>query len=190
MKENLIETLKNMRMAEPHHLEELIHAFIPKSFEKGLLLSTPEYSFPVLYYIEKGLARGYFDSGDNQHTAWILEEGFILPSAGYFHDADSIEYISFLEHSTGYALNLNKADELGRENPVVYRILLEIYEQGLHQSKERELMLRITHAADRYLYFMQSHPKLVHLPIHNILASLLNIQAKYLYKIKQYYRRK
>lgn len=179
-----------MRTAEPQQMEQLINAFIPKSFEKGLLLSTPEYSFPVLYYIERGLARGYFDSGDEQHTAWILEEGFILPSAGYFNDADSIEYISFLDHSTGYALNLNKADELARANPVIYRLLLEIYEQSLHQAKERELMLRITHAADRYLYFKKSHPKLVHLPIHNILASLLNIQAKYLYKIKQYYRGK
>ncbi|KQM65203.1 hypothetical protein ASE74_10045 [Pedobacter sp. Leaf216] len=186
--ERLIDKLLNLRTAEKHLVDCLLDIFVPKVFEKGLLVSTPEYSFPVIYFIEHGLVRGYFVSGQEQHTAWIMESGFFLPSAGFFTGDLSIEYIGFLKESRGFALNLAKADELARKEPRLYRMLLEIYEESLHAGKERELMLRISNAADRYLYFKRHHPKLIYLPIHDILASILNIESKYLYRIKRLYR--
>nr|WP_315419979.1 hypothetical protein [uncultured Pedobacter sp.] len=186
--ERLIDKLMNLRTAEKHLVDRLQEIFVPKIFNKGLLLSMPEYSHPVIYFIEYGLVRGYFVSHEEEHTAWIMENGFLLPSAGFFTATPSVEYVSFLKKSSGFALNLTKAEELARNEPGLYRMLLEIYEESLHAGKERELMLRIRHAEDRYLYFRECHPKLIHLPIHDILASILNIEPKYLYRIKCRYR--
>jgi len=186
--ERLIDKLLNLRTADKHLVDCLLEIFVPKVFKKGLLLSMPEYSYPVIYFIEYGLVRGYFVSHEEEHSAWIIESGFMLPSAGFFTATPSIEYVSFLKESRGFTLNLAKADELARNEPRLYRMLLEIYEESLHAGKEREMMLRIRHAGDRYLYFRECHPKLIHLPIHDILASILNIEPKYLYRIKRRYR--
>lgn len=186
--ERLIDKLLNLRTAEKHLVDRLQEIFVPKIFNKGLLLSMPDYSYPLIYFIEHGLVRGYFVSDEEEHTAWIMESGFLLPSAGFFSADPSIEYVGFLKESRGFALNLAKAEELARNEPRLYRMLLEIYEESLHAAKERELMLRIRYAEDRYLYFKEYHPRLIHLPIHDILASLLNIEPKYLFRIKRRYR--
>lgn len=180
--------LQNFRTAEKRLVDLLLDMFVPVVFHKGAILVTPIYSTPVLYFIEEGLVRGYFDSDGEQQTSWIMESGFLLPTKGIFSSNPGIEYISFLKDSRCYALNLFSVEELAVKEPRIYRMLLEIYEEGLREGKQRELLLRIKNAGERFLYFKSQHPRLIYLPIHDILASVLNIESKYLYRIKKIYR--
>lgn len=185
----LIEKLQSLQHATGHLVREIAEISVPKIFSKGLLLSTPEHSYPELYFIDNGLARGYFTHQGQEQTSWILAQGFILPTASFFSFSRSIEYINFLKDSSGYAISLSQWSELGKINPVFLLMLLEIYEENLQQIKQREQMLRIRHAETRFLYFQQQYPELVNLPTHEILASLLAIESKYLFKIKRKYRK-
>lgn len=186
--ESLFNKLQNLRTAERRLLELLRDSFVPVFFYKGSILVSQIYAPPVLYFIEDGLVRGYFISDGEQQTSWIMENGFLLPPSGIFSSHSPLEYISFLKESHCYALNLARAEKLGLKEPTFYRMLLEIYEESLLDAKERELMLRIKDAGERFLYFKRQHPKLIYLPIHDILASILNIESKYLYRIKKIYR--
>lgn len=180
--------LQNFRTAEKRLVDLLLDMFVPVMFHKGALLVTPIYSTPVLYFIEDGLVRGYFDSNGAQQTSWIKDNGFLLPTAEIFSSNTCVEYISFLKDSHCYVLNLASVEVLAIKEPRLYRMLLEIYEEGLREGKERELLLRIKNAGERFLYFKSQHPRVIYLPIHDMLASLLNIESKYLYRIKKIYR--
>ncbi|MCX2575718.1 MULTISPECIES: Crp/Fnr family transcriptional regulator [Pedobacter] len=185
----LIEKLQSLQNANVNLAMQIAEMFVPKFFNKGLLLSTPDHSYPELYFIEDGLARGYFIHEGQEHTSWILEHGFILPTTSFFSFSQSIEYINFLKDSSGYALNLIQWNEHAKVNPKFSLILLEIYEENIQNVKQREQMLRIRHAETRFLHFRNLHPELINLPIHKILASLLAIESKYLFKIKRKYRK-
>ncbi|MFC3560192.1 Crp/Fnr family transcriptional regulator [Pedobacter jamesrossensis] len=184
----LIEKLRSLQNANAEIIDQIAESFIPKTFNKGLLLSTPEYSHPVLYYVENGLARGYFLHEGKENTSWIIESGFILPSTSFFAKTSSAEHISFISDSIGYSMNLSLIDDFAKVDPTFYRILLEIYEEDIHLRIQRERMLRIRHAETRFLHSQKEYPELIYLPIHNIIASFLNIESKYFFKIKRKYR--
>lgn len=69
-------------------------------------------------------------------------------------------------------------------------MLIEIYEGQLNTVKNREQLLKIGHAEKRYLLFREEHPRLMEKLIHDVLASILSIETKYLYKIKKKFFRK
>lgn len=185
----LIEKIQSLKNVKGHIAVQIADMFVPKTFNKGLLLSTPDHSYPELYFIEYGLARGYYVHQGQEYTSWILENGFILPATSFFSSSRSIEYINFLKDSSGYALNLNQWNEFAKVDTAFSLILLEIYEENIQNARQREQMLRIRHAETRFLHFQNLYPELINLPIHKILASLLGIESKYLFKIKRKYRR-
>jgi len=185
--QRIIEKLQTLKSADPRLADLMASFFVPKSFKKGVLLSMPDYSYPILYFIEEGLVRGYFVNGEEERTAWVIESGFFLPSTGFFSNGASIEYVSFLKDSQTYALNLIQFDEQAAKSPGLYRMLLEIYEEHILEGKVRENMLRIHLAEQRYLYFKDRHPRLTELLSHDVLASYLSIDSKYLFFIKKKY---
>jgi len=69
-------------------------------------------------------------------------------------------------------------------------MLIEIYEGQLNTVKNREQLLKVGHAEKRYLLFREEHPRLMGKLIHDVLASILSIEPKYLYKIKKKFFRK
>jgi len=182
----LIEKLQGLNNTKSDLIGKILESFIPKTFHKGLLLNTPEHSYPVLYYIESGLARGYFFHHGQENTSWIIKSGFILPS--FFSKTNSEEYINFISDTTGYSLNLSLLDGFAKMNSAFYRLMLEIYEEDMHLRMQREKMLRIKNAETRFLHFQKVYPELMYLPIHNIIASFINIESKYFFKIKAKYR--
>lgn len=185
----LIEKLENLKNGNENLAKKIAEISVPKIFKKGLLLSTPDHSYPELYFIESGLARGYFSHEEQENTSWILDQGFILPTVSFFSSAVSNDYINFLKDSSGYSLSISQWIGLGESDPSIFLLLLEIYEENLQKAKQREQMLRIRHAETRYLNFKIVHPELIDLPIHNTLASLMAIESKYLFKIKRKYRK-
>jgi len=184
----LIEKLQSLRNANSKLVEQISDMFVHKVFKKGLLISTPDHSYPEIYFIEEGLARGYFIHDEVEYTSWILQSGFVLPTTSFFSKSRSIEYIDFLKDSSGYAINLQYWKDQGKLNPTLLILLLELYEENIQGIKLREQMLRIRHAETRFLFFKALFPELINLPIHKILASLLAIEAKYLFTIKRKYR--
>lgn len=185
----LIEKLQSLQNASESLVSQLVEIAVSKTFNKGLLLSTPDHSYPELYFIEEGLARGYFIFDGQENTSWILQSGFIFPTTSFFSFSHTNEFVNFLKNSSGYSISLSRWSELAKANPRFLMILLEIYEEHYQEITQREQMLRIRHAETRFLYFQDRHPELINLPIHKILASLLAIESKYLFKIKRKYRR-
>lgn len=182
---DLTQILSRLDTATPDALELLTSLFVAVTFKKGMILASNDQPCFKLYYIASGLVRGYFFYNNEEHTCWILEQGFLAPIAHPEGSGQAIEYIDFLAETQGWSLNLHKAEVLAQKDPSMYRMLLEIYQGIILEGKARELMLRIQTADEKYQYMKQKNEPLLFKLNNQILASLLNIKLKYLYKVKK-----
>jgi hypothetical protein len=171
--------LKNSNPISVRLFEKLCH---PVSFKKGERLSTSSYPVGKIYYIETGLVQGIFIDRLDEITACLVTEGFIIPYLLFTRQVSSIEYIQFLEGTKGWSVNLAQHVDLSNQ---LLLMLLEIYEESMNAGYEREKIIRIKHAADRYIYFMKSHQDLKNKISTKVMASYLNIHPKHLSVIRK-----
>ncbi|MBB5436944.1 CRP-like cAMP-binding protein [Pedobacter sp. AK017] len=189
IKQTLMETLTMLATSTPETALLLKKLFVPVFFRKGTLFHIHERASPMLYFIETGLVRGYFYYKQEEYTAWLMESGFLLPAAGFFTKVPAIEYVHFLTDTNGSSLNLEIAVALAQEHPLLYRMLLEIYERDLQAGKHRELMLRLKLAENRFLYAREICGKLFFKVVNPVMASFMNIEKKYIFKFKKIHRK-
>jgi signal-transduction protein with cAMP-binding, CBS, and nucleotidyltransferase domain len=187
--ESLINKLKAMGNADQGLITLLSGLFVSRFFRKGAILCMPGQVLHALHFVDHGLVRGYFSRGREEHTSWILENGFINLSSGIFSRSVSTEYVAFLKDTLVYSLDLALVKTLAEKETRLIHLIMEICEEKAQERIQTEELLRIGHAEDRYLAFREFYERLLDLPIHDITASLMNIEPKYLYKIKKKYLR-
>ncbi|TCD03493.1 DUF1963 domain-containing protein [Pedobacter psychroterrae] len=142
---SLYEQLSRLRTATPELVRKLTGLFVPVTFRRGTLLSVPDHTLPVLYFIEKGVVRGYYFYHQEEYPCWIRRGGFLLPGIGYFllGQPDVIQNEMELEcelvtnglycgDPSGY--NDPRAEKL-RPNAKDWRLLLQI-----DSNEETEMM--------------------------------------------------
>lgn len=184
--EELYLKLRSLKTANEAVIDLLENLFIPITFKKNWVLSNlTGISSANLYYISNGLIRGMVMGGKEDHCLWVKENGFIVPTNGFLTGVESVEYIEALADTTGYSLNLLRADTLARNNINMYRMLLEIYEEALLEGRQREVMLRLKKAIDRYNFFGKNFPYLKKRMTDEQQAEYLHIERKYFYSIKK-----
>lgn len=185
--DSLNQRLMELKHADQQLVKLLEPLFMRQSYRKGMFLNTPYDSSPFICFIESGMVCGYSLEDKREHISWVTESGFILSSSNFFSYVPSSEYIYFLKDSKVYLLNLLRAKQLAEQNPALLFMLIEIYEEHFNLTKNREQLLKIGKAEKRYLLFREQYPTLMKKLIHSVLASILNIETKYLYKIKKKY---
>lgn len=185
----LEEKLRKMSTSSSAAIKTLLDFFVYSDYAKGAIIGMPEHSFPMIYFLEKGLVRTFINEHGEDHTFWIMENGFILPPKGFFSISPNKKFIQVLEDSKIWSLNLTKAELAAREEPTLYRMLLEIYEEKLNSIHEQLTILNISDALKRFSAFMDKYRNIPSRVDNTQLASLLRINPKHLYRIKnQYYR--
>jgi CRP-like cAMP-binding protein len=181
----LKQILSNLHTATPSSVELLASLFVPVSFKKGMILHTPDHSFPILYLIGHGLLRGYFEHEAEEHTSWIMEEGFLLPLGGFFINQPGTEQVEFLADTKGWSLNLAKAEIMALKEPLMYRMIVEIYEKKLLEARTIEYMLRLKKAQDRIVFIQKLKENMIYRGLNRHVASFLNVGDKYLFSMKK-----
>ncbi|WP_318308047.1 Crp/Fnr family transcriptional regulator [Flagellimonas crocea] len=128
------------------------------SFEKNELISKAGEICNSLYFIKKGMVRGYFVSESSEITTWVDSEKEIFTSiTGFFRNQESEEYIQSLEKTfcdyleyKDYLYCLNQFPEMNQIN----RLLLENY---YVLAEQRVYLARIPNAGKRLDYFMENN---------------------------------
>lgn len=185
IRQTLTERLMALNTSAPEPVLLLKNLFVPIIFRKGTLFHCDGYASPLLYFIETGQLRGYYFYNQKEYTAWLMETGFLLPAAGFFTKTPAMEHVQFLTDASGYSLNLEIAVALAQEKPLLYRMLLEIYETALHEGKHRELMLRLKTAGERLTFIKQAGNNLIYKVLNPIAASFLDVTEKYFSSVKR-----
>jgi CRP-like cAMP-binding protein len=158
-------------------LSQKIH---PVNFKRGALFCHKGEMCNRLYILKKGLARGFLTLEQTEITTWLcLEKEFIICFNSYLKNSPSKENFQALEdcHFDYIEIEdlkycLDNFPEMG----LLFRLLLEKY---FLASYDRENILRIPNATDRYKYFKETFKSsLIEKVPAKYLASYLGMRAE------------
>lgn len=184
--ENLIKKLESLNSVSFDNIELLRGMFVPVEFKKGWILSNTLWQVvPMLYYISNGLLKCTAEDKGEVFTLWTMHTGFLVPGSGFLAAKTIDETIECIKNTKAFALNLRSAAKLAKNNPKLYQVLLEIYDESIMEGRRRELMLRIKNSNRRHQYFKVNYPDLYKILTSHEISELVNISRKYFFSVKK-----
>ncbi|TDS13771.1 Crp/Fnr family transcriptional regulator [Sphingobacterium paludis] len=153
--------------------------------KKGKFLRSPIDNTETLYFIVKGLVRGFIKEEGDEITTWLNEENNIVGSVRNLGLAiETEEYIQALEDTTLIGIQqtaLNEMYDTYYEANIIGRKILERY---YRDADERAFLCRLPSAEKRYRRFLVTRSSLLRRVKLKYIASYLNMKLETLCRIK------
>jgi len=172
-------------------LSEGVKHFLQKhsyscSFQKGnLLLKTGDICEDI-YFIKKGVVRGFVNEGTKDITTWITADNELVSSiTGLDSKEPSRENIQAIEDCEMVALSCDDLQNLYLQFPefnVVARKLLQKYYQD---AEGRAFIARLTNAENKYRQFLARYGHLSNRVPLKYIASFLGITLETLSRVRK-----
>ena len=138
-----------------------------------------------LYFIEKGLARNFFEEDDKEMTNDIIIEGELLVSFSSFISRNpSIETIELLEDSTLYAIHYDDLQDLYNRFPIMERTGRMIAEYHYNSLATKTYRLKFSNSTERYEALFNSKIEIIKRVPIGIIASYLGMSIETLSRIR------
>jgi CRP-like cAMP-binding protein len=138
-----------------------------------------------LYFIKKGVLRGFVKEGKKEITTWITAENELVTSIARLSKAQpSREYIQAIEDCEVLSMTIEELENLYTVLPefnIIGRKLLQTY---YGHAEERAFIARVTKAEDKYRYFIENNQHLVNRVPLVYIASYLGITSETLSKVR------
>ncbi|WP_437920442.1 Crp/Fnr family transcriptional regulator [Sphingobacterium sp. LRF_L2] len=153
--------------------------------KKGKYLRSPIDNVETLYFIVRGLVRGFIRIEGQDITTWLNDEQNIVGSVRNLGlDIETEEYIQALEDTQLIAFSRASLDEMYErfhEANVIGRKILELY---YRDADERAFLCRLPSAEKRLNRFTLTRPKLLGRVPLKYIASYLNMKLETLSRIR------
>jgi CRP-like cAMP-binding protein len=160
------------------------HTF-PVNLKKGGFIAKPGSSSNDLYWVMKGVIRGYIKEEGKEITTWINEENEVVGSIRNFGlEIDSDEYVQAIDNAKLIAIPHTLTTYLYANFPeanVIGRILLEENYRG---AEERAYISRIPSAEKRYKRFVATRGVLLNRIPLKYIASYLGMTLETMSRIR------
>lgn len=138
-----------------------------------------------LYFVERGVVRGYYLKDGRDVTSWFMREGdFIISIVSFYTRQPAQEYIELLTEGTVWSITYEQLQQLYRDFPefnVVGRVLTETY---YVLSEQRTLNLRMQTAPERYAQLLTDFPDITGRVPLKYIASHLGISPETLSRLR------
>lgn len=137
------------------------------------------------FIVNKGALRGHIKDGTKDITTWITFDSEMVASiSSFFNQKPAFENIQAIENCELIGLShddLEKAYALFPELNIAGRKLLEIY---YRDAEERAYISRLSNAADKYLYLLETKPNFINRIPNKYIASFLGIRLETLSRLR------
>lgn len=138
-----------------------------------------------IYFITKGILRGYYKKEDTEVSAWFMKEDDVCISVeSFLEQKASNDFIQALEPTVVYYISYDELQHIYQAYPefnYISRVLMERY---YRLSEERLYMLRMHSGRERYDYLLAHYPDLVRRVPQKYLASYLDLTEVALSQIR------
>lgn len=161
-----------------------LHSY-PKTIAKGAFLLKAGEICEHLYFIRKGVIRGYIKDGAKEVTTWITAENEMVTSIrGLNLQEPSLEYIQAIEECELVVADYHDLAYL-YENFVEINIVgRKILEQYYKDAEERAYICRIPNATKRYRHFLETKGELANRIPLKYIASYLGMTIETMSRIR------
>jgi len=154
------------------------------TYKKGEYLTTPNNEEKFIFFINKGLVRGYIKDGKHEATIWLAKEGEVLSRIVLYNDNETEEYIQAVERAEVLIVpqklieylydNFTEANFIGRK----------IMERNYQSAQERAYIGRLSSAEKKYSYFLKTYTDFMNRVPLKYIASFLGIRIETLSRIR------
>ncbi|MCC3159075.1 Crp/Fnr family transcriptional regulator [Hymenobacter sp. 15J16-1T3B] len=138
-----------------------------------------------IYFVESGLARGYYLHEGREANTWFMREGdFLISIVSFLTRTVSQEFMELLEDSVLYSVSYEQLQQLYRDFPefnYVGRLLTEHY---YVLSEQRTQQLRLLRAEQRYEQLVRAFPEVLQRVPLKHLASYLGVTPETISRIR------
>jgi len=155
------------------------------TIEKGKLLLKAGEICHHMYFIRKGVFRGFVKEGSKEITTWITAENEIIASIrGISQQLPSIENIQAIEDCELIGGSFEQLEFLYENYPEMNIVSRKLLTQYYADAEERAYISRLTKANSRYKHFISTKGQLVNrIPLRYI-ASYLGISHQHLSRLR------
>jgi len=138
-----------------------------------------------LYFIEKGLARNFFEEDNKELTNDIILEGEILVSfSSFISRKPSLETIELLEDGVLCAIHYDNLQNLYQQFPIMERTGRMIAEHHYNSLAMKSYRLKFSNSSERYQYLFDNKIEIVKRVPIGIIASYLGMSIETLSRIR------
>lgn len=145
---------------------------IPEPLEKALRQTLRRHELPRrhwllqpgqiserIFFIEKGVARGYYLKEDREVTSWFMKESdFIISIVSFYTRQPAQEYIELLEDSVLWSITYEQLQQLYDAFPEFNKVGRLLTERYYVLSEQRAQNLRMQSARERYAQLLTDFP--------------------------------
>ncbi|GGW24507.1 MULTISPECIES: Crp/Fnr family transcriptional regulator [Arenibacter] len=167
-------------------LDQILSSFKQQVLKKNTIVAKAGLVCNTLYYMEKGLARSYYNNAEGKDiTAWFFNEGnFMTSMESFFHKKNSAYHLELLEDSLLYAISKDDLDQLFLNFPLMERFGRKLVIKLLGDMMGKLNAIQFQTAKERYLFMINEYPDLYYrVPLGHI-ASYLGITQETLSRIR------
>jgi len=138
-----------------------------------------------LYFIEKGIARNFFEEDNKELTNDIIIEGELLVSfSSFISRKPSMETIELLEDSILYAIHFDDLQNLYNTYPMMERIGRLMAEYHYNSLAIKSYRLKFSNSTERYESLFNNKIEIVRRVPIGIIASYLGMSIETLSRIR------
>ena len=174
-----------------HPLSEGVVKFLKEHsnfvfFNKGELLLEAGQVCEHIYFIRKGVVRGFIKEGKKDITTWITAEGEMVSSILTFERKGStIENMQAIEDSEMLALTLVDLEKLYEQFPEFNIVSRKLLQQYYSDAEGRAFIARLTNAENKYKQFLTRYSYLANRVPLTYIASFLGITLETLSRVRR-----
>ena len=144
-----------------------------------------------LYFIERGVVRGYYLKGDlarndgREVTSWFMREGdFIMSIVSFYTRQPAREYIELLEDGIVWSITYAELQQLYRDFSEFNSVGRQLTERYYMLSELRTQNLRMQTASERYQQLLADFPAIFQRVPLKYIASHLGISPETLSRLR------
>lgn len=174
-----------------HPLSDGVVQFIKEhsyfvSFNKGELLLEEGHVCEHIYFIKKGVVRGFIREGKREITTWITAEGEMVSSILTFEvKGSSIENMQAIEDCELLALTLADLQKLYDQFPEFNIVSRKLLQQYYSDAERRAFIVRLTNAETKYRQFLIRYSHFANRIPLTYIASFLGITLETLSRVRR-----
>ncbi len=162
----------------------ITHTF-PQSIKRGKILMKQGEICKHIYFIKKGVMRGYVKEGKKDVTTWITMENEMVTAITSFNlQIPALENIQAIEDCELLAMSYEDLQNIYAQFPEYNIVGRKVYEKYYFDAEIRALIARISKAEKKYEYFLKVHSNLSNRVPLKFIASYLGISLETLSRIR------
>ena len=157
----------------------------PLTFLKGETLVEPGKTCQHLYFIQKGVVRGFIAEGRKETTTWLTSEGEMATAIrSFLMQVPTQEKVEAIEDCKVLELSYENLQKMLHQFVKLNVVGLKIMEQYYCDAEERAYVIRLSNANLKYQYFLKTKGNLINRIPLKYIASYLGMTTETLSRIR------